>query len=55
MRQATNLRAEPANHELIAIMLDFVDPRWAAGGRATFDGWHGSMKPDGRRTAPVPV
>ena len=29
--------------------LDFVKPQWAGRGRAAFDGWHGSMKPEGRR------
>jgi hypothetical protein len=30
-------------------MLDFVAPERAGRGRATLVGWHGSMKPEGRR------
>ena len=32
----------------VAVVLDFVDPERADGGRAAFDGWHGSMKPEDR-------
>jgi hypothetical protein len=28
-REATDARAVPAHHQPIAVMLDFVDPRWA--------------------------
>ena len=47
--EAADARAIPAHHQPIAVMLDFVDPQRPDGGRATFDGWHGSMKPEGRR------
>ena len=44
-REAADPRAIPALHKPVAIVLHFVNPQ-----RATFDGWHGSMKQEGRRT-----
>jgi hypothetical protein len=35
---STDARAIPAHHQPIAVMLDFVNPQWPDGGRATFDG-----------------
>ena len=48
-REAADARAVPAHHQPVTVMLDFVDPEPAGRGRATLDGWHGSMKPEGRR------
>ena len=38
------------NDQAVAVVLDLVNPSGPDGGRATFDSWHGSMKPEGRRT-----
>jgi hypothetical protein len=48
--EAADARVIPAHHQPVAVMLDFVDPQRAGHGRAALDGWHGSMKPEGRRT-----
>jgi hypothetical protein len=48
--EAANARAIPAHHHPIAVMFDFVDQSGPEGGRVTFDGRHGLMKPEGRRT-----
>ena len=40
-------RAIPAHHQAVAVVLDFVDHSGPEGGRATFGGWHGSIKPEG--------
>jgi hypothetical protein len=49
-REAADPRAVPPHHQPVAVMLDLMSPERADGGRATFDGWQGWMKPEGRRT-----
>ena len=50
LRVKQRTRAPSRRHQPVAVMLDFVDPQRAGGWPRTFDGWHGSMKPEGRRT-----
>ena len=45
--EAPDARAIPAHHQPIAVVLDFVNQSGPVGGRATFDGRHGWMKPEG--------
>jgi len=47
--EAADARAIPAHHRAIAVVFEFVDPERAGRWSATLDGWHGSMKPEGRR------
>ena len=46
--EAANPRAIPPHHEPVAVVFDFVNPERAGRRRSTFDGRHGSMKPEGR-------
>ena len=47
--EAADARAIPAHHQPIAVCLISWTQSGPDGGRATFDGRHGSMKPEGRR------
>ena len=48
-REAADALAIPAHHQPVAVVHDLMNPSGPDGGRPTFDGWHGSMKPEGRR------
>ncbi len=48
-REAADPRAILAHHQPLAVVLDLVNLERAGGGRATFNGWHGPIKPEGRR------